>query len=221
LEFTVLSPWYKGTSGLIIYSFILIIAAIVIYFLYKRKIRKEQMLLKLMFEETQKKLLDERKQENEKEIIRLKNESLKNEIKLKSKQLANTAMTLVKKNETLLHLKDELLSNKNNFTNQYSFKKFIKQIDNSIEHADGWELFEYNFNQVHEEFFNKLKLSFPTLTHKDLKICAYLRMNMSSKEIAPLLNISIRGVETNRYRLKMKLGIAKEDSLRGFLQNFN
>jgi ligand-binding sensor domain-containing protein len=221
LEFTVLSPWYKGTIGFIIYAFIFIIAAFVIYLLYKKKIRKEQKLLKLMFEEAQKKLLEERKQENEKEIIRLKNESLKNEIKLKSKQLANTAMTLVKKNETLLHLKDELLSNKNNFTNQYSFKKFIKQIDNSIEHVDGWELFEYNFNQVHEEFFKQLKASFPTLTHKDLKICAYLRMNMSSKEIAPLLNISIRGVETNRYRLKIKLGISKEGSLRGFLQNYN
>jgi AraC family chitin signaling transcriptional activator len=221
LEFTVLSPWYKGTAGFIIYAFIFIIVAILIYLLYKKKLRKEQKLLKLMFEEAQMKLLEERKQENEKEIIRLKNESLKNEIKLKSKQLANTAMTLVKKNETLLHLKDELLSNKNNFTNQYSFKKFIKQIDNSIEHTDGWELFEYNFNQVHEEFFKQLKSSFPTLTHKDLKICAYLRMNMSSKEIAPLLNISIRGVETNRYRLKIKLGISKEDSLRGFLQNFN
>ncbi|MBE0424247.1 MAG: transcriptional regulator, partial [Lutibacter sp.] len=221
LGFTVLSPWYKGSTGFIIYAFIFLLASIVIYLLYKKKIRKEQKLLKLMYEETQKKLLEERKQENEKEIIRLKNESLKNEIKLKSKQLANTAMTLVKKNETLLQLKDELLSNKNNFTNQYSFKKFIKQIDNSIEHADGWELFEYNFNQVHEEFFHQLKSSFPTLTHKDLKICAYLRMNMSSKEIAPLLNISIRGVETNRYRLKIKLGIPKEGSLRGFLQNFN
>lgn len=174
-----------------------------------------------MYEKTQKKILKEETQKNEKEIIRLKNELLKNEIILKSKQLADTAMSLVKKNETLLHLKDELLSNKNNFNNQYSYKKLIKQIDNSIEHVDGWELFEYNFNQVHEEFFNKLKTSFPGLSHKDLKICAYLRMNMSSKEIAPLLNISIRGVETNRYRLKLKLGVSKEASLRGFLQNFN
>lgn len=221
LEFTVLSPWYKSSIGLIIYIFILVLISIIIYYFHKRKVKKEQKLLQLMYEETQNKILEERKKENEKEIIRLKNESLKNEIKLKSKQLANTAMSLVKKNETLLHLKDELLLNKNNFTNQYSFKKLIKQIDNSIEHVDGWELFEYNFNQVHEEFFNKLKTSFPSLTHKDLKICAYLRMNMSSKEIAPLLNISIRGVETNRYRLKMKLGIVKEDSLRGFLQNFN
>lgn len=221
LEFTVLSPWYKNTAGFIVYTFILVLISTIIYYFHKRKIKKEQKLLQIMFEETQNKILEERKKENEKEIIRLKNESLKNEIKLKSKQLANTAISLVKKNETLLHLKDELLSNKTNFNNQYSFKKLIKQIDNSIEHEDGWELFEYNFNQVHEEFFNQLKASFPSLTHKDLKICAYLRMNMSSKEIAPLLNISIRGVETNRYRLKIKLGIPKEGSLRGFLQNFN
>jgi DNA-binding CsgD family transcriptional regulator len=221
LEFKVLSPWYKSTPGFIIYSFLLILVGIIIYYFYKRKIKKEQKLLKSMYEKTQKKILKEETQKNEKEIIRLKNELLKNEIILKSKQLADTAMSLVKKNETLLHLKDELLSNKNNFNNQYSYKKLIKQIDNSIEHVDGWELFEYNFNQVHEEFFNKLKTSFPGLTHKDLKICAYLRMNMSSKEIAPLLNISIRGVETNRYRLKLKLGITKEASLRGFLQNFN
>ena len=84
MQFTVLSPWYKGTIGFIIYVFIFIIASAVIYFLYKKKIRKEQNLLKLMFEEAQKKLLEERKQENEKEIIRLKNESLKNEIKLKT-----------------------------------------------------------------------------------------------------------------------------------------
>ena len=221
LGFTVLSPWYKDTLGFFVYLLILLLIGLIIYFFHKRKVKKEQKLLQLMYEETQKKILEERTRENEKEIIKLKNESLKNEIKLKSKQLANTAMSLVKKNETLLHLKNEMLTNKTNFTNQYSFKKIVKQIDNSIEHVDGWELFEYNFNQVHEAFFNQLTAKFPNLTHKDLKICAYLRMNMSSKEIAPLLNISIRGVETNRYRLKIKLGIAKEDSLRGFLQNFN
>lgn len=221
LEFMVISPWYKSTPGFIIYIFLIIFLGLSIRYFHKRKIKKEQSLLQFKYEETQKKLLEERTRENEKEIIQLKNESLKNEIKLKSKQLANTAMSLVKKNETLLHLKDELLSNKNNFTNQYSFKKIIKQIDNSIEHVDGWELFEYNFNQVHEEFFKKLKTNFPNLTHKDLKICAYLRMNLTTKEITPLLNISVRGIETHRYRLKIKLGIAKEDSLRGFLQNFN
>lgn len=221
LEFTVLSPWYKSSPGFIIYMLLLIITGLTIRYFHKRKVKKEQYLLQFKYEETQKKLLEERTRENEKEIIQLKNESLKNEIKLKSKQLANTAMSLVKKNETLLHLKDELLSNKTNFTNQYSFKKIIKQIDNSIEHVDGWELFEYNFNQVHEEFFKKLKANFPSLTHKDLKICAYLRMNLTTKEITPLLNISVRGIETHRYRLKIKLGIAKEDSLRGFLQNFN
>jgi hypothetical protein len=125
LEFNVLPPWYKDTLGFIVYVFILLLIGSIVYFFHKRKIKKEQKLLQLMYEETQKKILEERTQENEKEIIKLKNESLKNEIKLKSKQLANTAISLVKKNETLLHLKDELILNKNNFTNQYSFKKLI------------------------------------------------------------------------------------------------
>ena len=80
-------------------------------------------------------------------------------------------------------------------------------MDNSIAHKDEWKIFEHNFNQVHEEFFNQLKKQFPELTPKDLKLCAYIKMNLSTKEIAPLLNISIRGVETHRYRLKGKLNL--------------
>lgn len=220
IEFTVLSPWYKNTFGFVLYTFILLLTGLIIYLMYKRKIKKEQKILQIKYEESQKRLLDKQTQENEKEKIRLKNESLENKVKLKSKQLANTAMALIKKNETLLLLKDELLTNKNNFDNKFSFKKLIKQIDSSIEHNDEWEIFEHNFNQVHETFFNKLKSNFPELTLKDLKICAYLRMNLSTKEIVPLLNISTRGIETIRYRLKRKLGLEKQDSLRGFLQNY-
>lgn len=77
-----------------------------------------------------------------------------------------------------------------------------------------WEIFETNFNQVHEHFFKKLKEEFPDLTPGDLKLAAYLKMNLTSKEIAPLLNISIRGVENKRYRLRMKnraSGLGKPD----------
>ncbi|NLP58949.1 transcriptional regulator [Lutibacter sp. B1] len=221
LPFTVLTPWYKNKIGFAVYLFLFLVTAFLVYVLHKRKISKEQKLLKLKYEEKQKRLLEEKEMENEKEIIKLKNESLKNEVKLKSKQLANTAMALVKKNEILSVLKKELLLHKRSFENQYSFKKMIKQIDNSIEHEDEWKLFEYNFNQVHEEFFNQLKLKYPNLTHKELKICAYLKMNLTTKEIAQLINISVRGVETLRYRLKKKLNLSKEDSLRQFLQNFH
>jgi DNA-directed RNA polymerase specialized sigma subunit len=129
--------------------------------------------------------------ENEKRIVQLKNESLRNEVKLKSKQLANTALALVKKNETLQDIKKELAMNKEGFGNQYAFKKILKKVDSSIAHKDEWKVFEYNFNQVHEDFFMSLKAKHENLTSKDLKICAYIKMNLSNKEIAPLLNVSV------------------------------
>lgn len=218
VEFTVLKPWYKGTIGIVIYSLFALLISVLLYRLNKNKIRKEQNLLKLKYEERQNKLIKEREIENEKRIIRLKNESLKNELKLKSKQLADTAMALVKKNETLVHLKQKLSLNKVNFTDHFSFRKILKEIDNSIEHKDEWEIFEYNFNQVHEDFFNNLTSNHPDLNSKDLKTCAYLKMNLTSKEIASLLNISVRGVETQRYRIKQKLGLSKTDSLTRYLQ---
>ena len=186
----------------------------------KRLSKKEQRLLHLKFEEEQKIVLKEKAIENERRIVELKNESLQNEVKLKSKQLANTAMALVKKNETLLELKREILLHRNSFENHFSYKNLIKKIDTSISHKDEWKVFEYNFNQVHEEFFKDLKSKHPKLNAKDLRISAYIKMNLSTKEIAPLLNISLRGVETQRYRLRAKLELDSDQSLTDYLLNF-
>ena len=128
-------------------------------------------------------------------------------------------MALVKKNETLQDIKHELALNKDSFDNQYAFKKILKKVDSSIAHKDEWKVFEYNFNQVHEDFFKSLKAKHDNLTPKDLKICAYIKMNLSNKEIAPLLNVSIRGLETHRYRLKKKLDLENEISLSDYLIN--
>jgi DNA-binding NarL/FixJ family response regulator len=81
-------------------------------------------------------------------------------------------------------------------------------------------VFEMNFNQVHEQFFKKLKADFPELTPGDLKLAAYLKMNLSSKEIAPLLNISIRSVENKRYRLRRKLNLEEEENLTEFMLRY-
>ncbi len=218
-EFTVLPPWFKTYKGFLLLLFAVIIIGLIVYALHKRKVEKEQKLLKLQFELAQKEMIKEKTLENERKIVQLKNESLKSEVKLKSKQLANTAMALIKKNEALLDLKGELLQHKSSFENPFSFKKLIKKVDHSIGHKDEWKVFEYNFNQVHEEFFKQLKSKFPNLTHKDLKICAYIKMNLTTKEIAPLLNISTRGVETQRYRLKRKLNLDSDRNLVEFLVN--
>jgi len=220
MQINILPPWYKASLGFTLYGVIVVLILIIIFVLHKRKIEKGQRLLQQKFEKEQKELLREKSLENEKRIVQLKNESLQNEVKLKSKQLANTAMALVKKNETLQEIKKELAQNKTNFDNHYSYKKILKKVDGSIAHKDEWEVFEHNFNQVHDDFFKSLKAKHAELTPKDLKICAYVKMNLSTKEIAPLMNISIRGVETHRYRLKKKLNLENDISLTDYLLNF-
>lgn len=219
IQLNVLYPWYRDTPGLLLFFVLAGIIALVFFVLHKRKIAKEQRLLSMKYTKEQEELLLQQTLESDRKLVELKNESLRNEVKLKSKQLANTAMALVKKNETLLEIKNELTKHKDEFTNYFSYKRLIKKVDNSIDHKDEWEVFEFNFNQVHEEFFNKLKERHPDLTHKDLKVCAYIKMNLSTKEIAPLMNISIRGVETNRYRLRKKLDLENDNSLVDYLQN--
>ncbi len=217
VNFVVLPPWYKSKA---LYGTVALLLALLFYGLHKRKVRKEQKSLHNKLKMEQEVLLNEKAIENEKKIVQLKNESLKNEVKLKSKQLANTAMALVKKNESMLEIKSELIKNKIGFENTLLYKRLLRKIDNSIGHEDEWQLFEYNFNQVHEEFFNQLKSKHSNLTHKDLKICAYIKMNLLTKEIAPLMNVSIRGLETHRYRLKRKLNLENDKSLGDYLRNF-
>lgn len=217
IQIKVLPPWYKAATGKILYFILVVIVLGGVYYYNKQKVIRQQRLLKIQYAKEQQEIIREKGLENEKKIVQLKNETLRNEIKLKSKQLANTAMALVKKNETLQDIKKELTMNKDGFDNQYAFKKILKKVDNSIEHKDEWKVFESNFNQVHEDFFKYLKEKHPILTHNDLKICAYIKMNLSNKEIAPLMNVSLRGLETNRYRLKKKLGLKNDLSMTNYL----
>ena len=220
LMVTVLPPWYKSIIGYVLYALLVLFVMGMFYLLHKRKIKRQQRFLHKQFEQEQEKILREKTIENDRRIVELKNDALKNEVKLKSKQLANTAMALVKKNEMLLELKKDITDNRTNFDNQFSYKKIINKIDTSIRHKDEWKVFEHNFNQVHEDFFHLLKDQHPKLTARDLRICAYIKMNLSTKEIAPLLNISVRGVETQRYRLRSKLDLEAEQSLSDYLVNF-
>ncbi len=217
--FRIQPPWYSSTIALIIYGLIIISGLTLLRIIFLKRLKKHK--IKLEKEETEK-----RKKEQllaEQELIRLKNEKLQSEIEYKNIQLADYTMNMIKKNELLIRLKNEIQRQKNEIEDLYPVHhhdKLLKLIDRNISSEDDWKIFENHFDQAHENFFKKLKEEYPALTPSDLKLCAYLRMNLTSKEIAPLLNISLRGVEVRRYRLRKRLNMNTEENLIDFLLTY-
>jgi len=156
-------------------------------------------------------------EKNEKEIIKLKNEKLEGEILLKTKELADTSMHLVERSDALLKVKEELQKLYKNTHENHDIKKTLTLLNDIEKNDSNWEKFASHFDEVNNNFLKNLKVRFPKLTNNDLKVCAYLQLNLASKEIAQLMNIGVRGVEISRYRLRKKLGISSEQSLIDFL----
>ncbi len=100
------------------------------------------------------------------------------------------------------------------------FKSLLKLISEEEKQDQDWGQFAIHFDQVHNNFLKNISKAFPELTQGDLKICAYLKMGLSSKEIAQLLIISPKGVEVARYRLRKKLGIEQDVNLHNFIDEF-
>jgi DNA-binding CsgD family transcriptional regulator len=129
-------------------------------------------------------------------------------------------MHLVQKEEFLLKIKDELQHlNKpgNDKADAADLKKILRILSEEEKLNEEWEQFSVHFNKVHSDFLIRLKEKYPTLKPHELKLCAYLRMNLSSKEIAQLRSISVRGVEISRYRLRKKFELPTETNLFQFL----
>jgi DNA-binding CsgD family transcriptional regulator len=159
-------------------------------------------------------------EKSEKEIVKLKNEKLEGEIGHKNSELATSAMHLVQKRAMLGKIRSDLNDLLKKIDNEHlsnEFKRVIKILGEDDKVDENWEHFAHHFDKIHTDFLVVLKNRYPLLTASDLKLCAYVRMNLSSKEIAQLMNISIRGVEIGRYRLRKKLGLAKETNLFEFL----
>jgi DNA-binding CsgD family transcriptional regulator len=210
--FTVLPAWYESNMAYLLY-FLMI--ALGIYALGRWQTRKHKAVqVRLM----QKHQFDLEKSENE--IIRLQNEKLENEVGFKNKELAITTLHLTQRGKLLLRIKEELydLQKAGDSNDHYDkIKKLIRLLDDTEKSDADWNQFALHFDQLHNNFLNTLKQKFPHLSQNDLKTCAYLKMNLSSKEIAQLLGITIRGVEVSRYRLRKKLQITSEVNLFDYL----
>ncbi len=207
VKLVILPPWYLTIWAKL--GYVLLIALILWYFRLR--------VITITRRKEKRKRADK-----EKELIRLRNEKLQDEISFKSQELANSTMLIIKKNEFLIELKRELKIQKNQLDSRFPDKYYlqlVRKIDENIASHDDWKTFETNFERAHEEFIIKLKNGYPKLTPSDLRLCAYLRMNLSSKEIAPLLGISVRGLENHRYRLRKKLGLDADANLTEVMMN--
>ena len=219
LDFKVMAPWYASTVAFIFYLILIVGATLWSRYLFRRRVIRHHE--RLRREDEAVALLE--KQHAEQEIIKLQNEKLQAEISHKNIQLADSTMAIIKKNELLVGIKEELDKQRDILGREYpqrNFERLLSLINKNISNDNDWKVFEELFDQAHENFFKRLKTAYPDLTQSDLKLCAYLKLNLSSKEIAPLLNISFRGVETRRFRLRRRLSLDSDNNLVEFIMQF-
>ena len=209
INFEIAPPWYLSTLSMIFYGVCVVLSVFAVRFYNRRKFTRKQ-----------RELEEQMQKEQQERLAKLEKEKLAKEVRLKQNELASTTLNIAKKNEMILELKNMLLMNKDKFSNSQRYRSFIKKLNKSIQDTEDWKRFEVNFKELHEDFFERLLKEYPSLTPKDLKLCAYLKMNLSTKEIAPLMAISIRGVEIHRYRLRKKLDMDNSDNLSNFLITF-
>ena len=215
-----ISPfWHETTLAKIVYVLLALIALYYIrlwvrnkFLAQRQKHKEEQTRLRYIFQLEQDK--------KELEIRSLQNEKLASDIEHKNAELASSAMHLVKKGELMNKVQEQIMEIDKQMKNAQltaATKKIISSLREDKHLDEDWEIFSNHFDTVHTDFTKHLKQAHPELTSNEIKLCINLRMNLSTKEIAQLMNISIRGVEVGRYRLRKKLGLTSETNFYDYL----
>ena len=168
-------------------------------------------------EEIEKKFYKE-KFDKEAEIRLLEEEKFKNDIKHKNQELSTAILLINNKNEVLTNLKERI--SKPEFMENKEINGLINEIDSNIQLESDWVQFKLHFEGVHPDFFKNLKADFSDLTENELKLCAYLKINLSTKEITQMLNITQAAIDKKRQRLRKKLNLDSRTSFVDFLMKY-
>ncbi|MGL5273122.1 MAG: transcriptional regulator, partial [Phocaeicola sp.] len=228
IEFNISPPWYRNTIAYVVYFLLLLLVGWIIYYWDNTRINrskrqavveKERELLKL--EEA----YEKQKEETERQIMLLEKEKLEYELQHKSQEIANLMINVVRKNDMLTDIKSEIqkvvsqLKPDNSKDSKQQLIIINNKIESNIQSDEVLKRIEAEFDLLHNNFMKRLGTKHPELSNTERMMCAYLKMKLSTKEIAPLLSISVRGVETIRYRLRKKFNLEREDSLTDYLEN--
>ena len=204
-DFTILKPWYATSGALFISIGMFFFIAFSVNKAYKRYYTKLQ--ARLIKENNQKLELIELR--NNEKLIQLENKSLEEKIQSKNRELAIATMAIVKKTQFLKTILQDL----ENIESTPLVARVIRIIKRNSKKDDDWDFFREAFDNSDKDFLKKLKIKHPKLTHNDMRLCAYLRLNLTSKEIAPLFNISTKSVEVKRYRLRKRMDLDRDENL--------
>ena len=226
----ILPAWYETWWAYLLY--IILIVTGVWALLRYMNLRAEKELTKVKKEKErqmkeQQMVFHLAEEKKEKELAKLRSKQLEVELKHKSSELSDSAMNLVRKNDMLQAIDQNMEQLSESVRREEAKARLVKKIGDirkeikmHMNDDDNWNKFEENFNLVYDNFSQKIMEAFPQLKKSDLKLCVYLRMGLSSKEMASLLNTSVRSIETARYRLRKKLDIDTGSNLTDFIQSF-
>lgn len=220
-EFVVLPPWYRTSYAFIVYIILIVLIGYFIIRDLNRRIEKSKEEEKLKQQERfriKEMNLNNEAMKAEKELVRLRNEKLRGEMIHKEKELANSTLNIIQKNEFLGYIKEQLRKMKTTPSNiSRSIDLLVNKIDKDIDNNNNWSIFETHLEQVHEDFLNRIMAKHKDLTVKEKRLSAYIRMGMSSKEIAVVLNISSRAVDNLRSKLRKKMELEQGDNLTEYI----
>lgn len=212
MRITVRPPWYNTAWAYLIYIALLGLALQGGIRYHIRSLRKKE----------QEKLEAERQAELQR-LQQMKNEMLETELQNKNNELTLQTTALVKRNETIQALLDELDKQKETLGDRYPNKLYTRLrslMESTLNDQADWVQFETYFNSAHQHFMDRLRQQYTDITAGDLRICCLLRMNLSTKEIASLMNVSVRAIELRRYRLRKRLALDGDTNLVDFLMNY-
>ena len=226
LQITVTPPFYKSVYAKGIYGLLSILLLLGAFRFQRNRYKRKESILNqeknAKIEEEKRRRLEIEKTK-ETEMLKLKDEKLQSEITSMENLLASSTMNLVVKNEFIQMIKEQLQVLKKE-TNRQEINKSIdrinKEINTTLRLNEDWEQFEVHFDKVHGEFLSRIRKEYPDLSPNEQKLCAFLRLNLSSKEIANFMSISARGVEVARYRLRKKLSLEQGKNLSKFILQY-
>lgn len=217
-SFKIERPIYLSLKAFFLYFLLFIFFIFIIYKINRIIIKKERKALLIKKRED----LNHQRDLNEKRIALLMAKELKEELNSKNESLSELLAQSSKNKKILNELKDQVANVK--LVEPSQKNRAIKRMDQilNVEFDDkkDWMTFEVAFKKMHENFFSDIKKKHTNLTNEDLKLCAYIRINLSTKELAPIFSITPKSVDLKRYRLRKKMGLERKENLYDYINKF-